>query len=230
MRKEQSIEGQKFNRLTAIRFVGDKVCANGTIKHMWECECDCGNKIVTNSNALKTGNTKSCGCLKMERLLARNLKHGGDKAGIAERLYWVWKGVRSRCLNPKNPSYAYYGGRGIALCKEWNDYAVFREWALTNGYNENARHGECTLDRIDNNKGYSPSNCRWANMFTQANNTGKNRVICFKGESKTASEWARDIGISANSLYIRLKNGWSIEEALTTPPLKCNRKYAKVRR
>ena len=142
---------------------------------LWLCRCDCGNEAWVDGVSLRRGHVKSCGCLhqdqlkKIDRTKISHKKHGAtDKHGQCERLYNVWKGMRNRCNNEKSSVYKYYGGRGIKVCPEWeNDYAVFREWALKNGYDENAAKGQCTIDRIDNNGNYEPSNCRFVSMAVQ---------------------------------------------------------------
>lgn len=120
--------------------------------------------------------------------------------------------MRTRCYSESHKSYPEYGGRGITVCDEWkNSSDSFIEWALENGYNDSL-----TLDRIDNNKGYSPNNCRWATMKEQANNTRKNVVIKYNGEEKTISQWADELGINRNTLSNRIKRGWSVERAFET--------------
>ena len=182
--KPIDITGMRFGRLVAIREVDDP-----RKDTYWLCECDCGNTIIVTSSSLRNGNTRSCGCLHRDRLAAMDRskishkKHGAfDKYGHGERLYDVWRGMKRRCNNPNSDSYKYYGERGIRICEEWlHDYAAFREWALNNGYNDKAKHGECTLDRINNNEGYSPANCRFVSMAVQNMNKRK-RGTCFLEE------------------------------------------------
>ena len=131
-------------------------------------------------------------------------------------LYSVYKGIKRRCYNPNDINYKNYGARGIKVCDEWlNDFQTFYDWAISNGYNE-----DLSIDRVNVNGNYEPSNCRWVNKETQSNNKRNNRLITFNGETKTIAQWGKAIGIDKNILYERLnKLGWSIEDTLTTPLL-----------
>ena len=142
---------------------------------MWRCKCDCGNVVSVQYSNIKSGATKSCGCLNREIHAKRNYKHGGNFRGKTERLYRVWRGMHERCENPDNISFKYYGAVGVSVCEEWKDYAVFRKWATEHGYSENAERGQCTLDRVDPFGNYEPENCRWVDMKTQSNNRRANR-------------------------------------------------------
>ena len=147
----EDFTGARFGRLVAIEHVSP---------NSWKCQCDCGNTKVIRACSLKNGNTKSCGCI------GGHTTHGGKN----ERLYAVWCDIKQRCFNENNPSYERYGGRGITVCEEWLDYAVFREWALTAGYDKNAARNVSTIDRIDNDGNYCPENCRIVNQSVQSKN------------------------------------------------------------
>ena len=120
--------------------------------------------------------------------------------------------VSCGCIDPKNKRWARYGGRGIAVCPEWNDYAVFRKWAMNNGYAD-----DLTIDRIDVDAGYSPDNCRWVGAKVQANNTSRNKYITFEGKTLTLSQWAEELGISYGTINHRIQRGWSMERIASTP-------------
>lgn len=157
------LTGQRFGRLVVVKR-SDRVDRGGAI---WECKCDCGAVTHVYATHLKSGVSKSCGCLGREHRLASKQKH--NEAGT--RLYRVWACMKTRCYTPSNTSYERYGGRGIRVCDEWrNSYEVFRDWAMANGYDPNAKRGACTLDRIDVDGNYEPNNCRWVSNSEQQRN------------------------------------------------------------
>lgn len=174
--RPSELTGQRFGRLTVVKRAENS--KNGGTR--WLCQCDCGNMVCVHACSLKQGDTKSCGCLKsdcgsemIQHLIKKNLsfKHGDSKAHNMSRLYYVWLAMKDRCRNPNNKNYKNYGGRGITVCDEWcGDYVAFRDWAMANGYEPDAPYGQCTIDRIDVNGNYEPSNCRWVSMAVQSKN------------------------------------------------------------
>ena len=161
------------------------------------------------------GSTRSCGCLQREaaRALADDKRiHNLSRT----QLYNLFGSVLRRCYKPTAVSYQYYGGRGIGVCDEWRfNRKAFLDWSFANGHQPGLQ-----LDRIDNEKGYSPDNCRWVTRTQNANNKTNNRRIEFRGGNLIVAEWSRRVGINRSSLIERIENGWTIEEALTTPRLR----------
>lgn len=204
MGKLVDLTGQRFGRLTVL----ERAENSPSQKVQWLCRCDCGNACVVRGNDITAGRTLSCGCLHRERATALARRHDGRYT----RLYKCWMSMRWRCENPNSTRYPRYGGRGITVCPEWHDFTVFRSWALANGYGDNL-----TLDRIDNIKGYSPDNCRWADAKTQANNKENNVVLTYRGKSQTVAQWADELGLSYSLLISRVECGWSPKRTLTEP-------------
>ena len=157
---------------------------------------------------LKNGHTQSCSCLSLEKRVAARTTH--HETGT--RLYQIWFHMKRRTTNVNDREYSYYGGRGITICDEWLSYEPFRDWALQNGYS-----AELSIDRIDNNKGYCPENCRWTTQKVQSNNTRKNRIIECDGTSHTLAEWGDITGINATTIAYRIKKGMTVRDALFTP-------------
>lgn len=197
--------------LTVIDYAG-----NGK----WNCICDCGNKCRVHGKYLRSGSTKSCGCLQrlaIKSIGKSNYKHGGCSDGKSSRLYCIWQGMRDRCSNPSFIGYQYYGAKGITVCDEWNGvdgFSLFQSWALSNGY-----QSDLTIDRIDSDKGYNPDNCRWVSYKTQNNNRKHyNLEISYNGEIHTVSQWSDITGIPYQVIWDRLHQmNWSVDKALSTP-------------
>lgn len=159
--------GERFGRLVVLSRAEDYVAPNGKHHVRWLCQCDCGNQTIVDVGDLIDGHTQSCGCFRAESLIENSTTHGGSH----DRLYKVYANMKNRCYNANGDDYAYYGARGIRICDEWlSDYSVFKKWAYENGYDETAEKGKCTIDRIDVNGNYEPSNCRWVSMAEQSRN------------------------------------------------------------
>lgn len=178
---KENILGNRFGKLTVVSFAGIKKS-----KALYKCVCDCGNAIIVRGNNLKTGTTKSCGCLKINRIKIRPI--------YWRNLYSTLTRMHRRCENETDHSYINYGARGIKVCSEWSGkegYDNFYKWSMSNGYLPGL-----TIDRIDNDGNYEPSNCRWVDLYVQANNRRNNHYISFKGEYMTISNYAKAIGCS----------------------------------
>lgn len=190
--KREDITGQRFGRLTVAGF-------DHTDQHRnsyWLCECDCGNKTVVTRGGLTSGNTTSCGCYNRERVSESTTTHGMSKT----LLYKVWKDMHTRCENKNGDTYHRYGARGICVCSEWGTFENFRDWALETGYKQGL-----TIDRIDNDRGYSPSNCRWVNWSVQGNNRSTNHIVEYAGRRHNIMEWTKILGINYSTLWARIK-------------------------
>ena len=204
MAKCKDLTGIRYGRLTVVKRVENSRSGSS----QWLCRCDCGEERIHTAGTLNYGVVLSCGCLGKESRLRSNTIHGGSKT----KLYRVWHSMKDRCTLESVSAFKHYGGRGISVCDEWKDYQVFHDWAMASGYKEGL-----SLDRIDVNGNYEPSNCRWASKCVQANNTRSNRLICYNGVSHTMSEWSKILGIGYSTLAKRFQDGWSIEKAFTTP-------------
>lgn len=190
------LTGQRFGRLTVIKYVGES---------QWLCKCDCGNETIVDRGHLRTGHTKSCGCLKL-----RNENHGTKHHLTHTTLHRLWCGMIGRCYVKSNSGYKNYGGRGITVCEEWNnDFMSFYNWAIANGWKEGL-----TIDRIDVNGNYEPSNCRWVEWKTQARNKRNNTTITWNGETHCLKEWEEITNLPICKRYF---NGWTIEDMFTKP-------------
>jgi len=199
----QDLINRQFGKLTPLKPVKMTFRRIG-----WLCRCTCGNTVVVAGTLLRSGHSKSCGCLQRETARRCNTKHGMYQS----REYQVWAGMLQRCYNPKEPSYSNYGARGISVCPQWRD--SFERFFKDMGRRPSPKH---SLDRIDNSAGYSPANCRWASKKEQARNQRGNHVLTLKGKSMTVVQWAEVTGISISALRHRLERGWPIAAVLSTP-------------
>lgn len=208
--RRYNLIGRRFGRLV-VKSASENspVGKQGRTITEWNCVCDCGKVSKVASNSLLQGNTRSCGCLAVEVQRKIHTTHGATTGGII-REYRIWSNMKNRCSNPKSNRFHRYGGRGIKVCQRWMKFENF--------LNDMGRCPDgLTLERKDNNKGYEPSNCKWATKMEQANNMMANRILSNGGTSKTLAQWARETGIGYGAIYARLKRGWSIGRALTEP-------------
>lgn len=194
--------GKRFGRLC--------VKEKSTMPYKWICECDCGNKKTVSMYSLLNGVTKSCGCLSIQKVKERAI-HG--KSGTSE--HNIWKTIKQRCYNKNLPSYQRYGKRGIKMSLRWKN--SFSNFVADMGNRPSLNH---SIERIDNNKGYCKSNCRWATMKEQCANRRNSVFITINGETKRISEWCHLAGITISAAYGRMNRGWSYERIFSTPLIK----------
>jgi hypothetical protein len=201
--------GHVFGRLTVIEPLHAK---NNRYSDVWICECSCKeenkNTVRVLIASLKNGHTRSCGCLHREAVKAANTKHGMRHSPE----YKVWEGMKARCYNPNNKHYSDYGGRGITVCEEWQEFAAFYR---DMGSRPTSRH---TLERNDNDGPYCKSNCKWATRKEQARNKRNNVYYEYKGERKLLGDWCRELNLKFETISTRLRAGWSFADAISTPP------------
>lgn len=195
--------GQRFERLTVLGI--DTKSGDGRLR--WICQCDCGETRTLRATVLMSGRIKSCGCRRIEVIGILRRTHGQTRTPE----WRSWRSMRGRCLNPRDRAFPDYGARGITICKEWDS---FEQFYADMGDRPSSGH---SLGRIDNDAGYSPSNCRWENRIQQNRNTRRNRKYAFDGRTLTTAEWSEEMGVPYHVLHDRLTNGWPIERALTQP-------------
>lgn len=194
------LSGKVFERLTVIKRAPNKgECV------MWLCKCSCGNFVTVRGNNLVHGITKSCGCFKKDKYKLVDHSHSThNESGTP--LYGIWRSMKARCYNAKHKFYKHYGGRGIAVCDEWkDDYLAFSVWAKDNGYKDGL-----SIERIDNNKGYSPSNCMFIPKEDQPKHRRTNHIVNVNGENMTIAECSRRYGIPTSTITFRANRGRDI--------------------
>ncbi len=196
----EDITGFRFGLLTVIGFKRLKPCNS----RFWKCKCQCGNVTHRRRWELKRPKVPSCGCYK--KTGKPSTRHGMSRTNIYRR----WADMMDRCRNANSDCFKNYGGRGIFVCEEWHDFTNFHR-------DMGCPSGRVELDRIDNNAGYCKENCRWVSRKINSRNRRTNRIINFNGESLTMAEWCERLGINHGTMHARIRCGWTIEEALTTP-------------
>lgn len=208
-RKITDVVGKIFSFLTIL---SESITQAKYNQRIVEAECVCGSVKRYYLLNILYGKSKSCGCQRKT-----NLRHG--MAGSS--LYLVYNDIKTRCFNHKSTNYRHYGGRGITMCGEWrSDFMIFYEWALESGYAKGL-----TIDRINNDGGYEPNNCRWVTMKEQCRNRRSSLIIEYKGVKKTASEWVEEYGVPRKIFDNRRRRGWNIERCLTMPTDRTSKEY-----
>lgn len=207
-KKEPNLTGKVFGRLTVLERVENRIAKSGKTDRQFLCRCQCGKEIIVPAFRLLNGSTRSCGCLAAEQSVIRNTTHGESDS----RLYHIWTGMKQRCHNPKSPSYKNYGARGIIVCDEWfDDFQAFYDWAMSNGYDNTL-----SIDRINSNDIYKPSNCRWATMEVQQNNKRNNHLLTYNGETLTVNQMARKYGLNIGVFKCNISKGMDVATAIKT--------------
>jgi len=200
-----NLAGKRFGRLLVIAFSGER---NKSGKPLWDCQCDCGKTHRASTENLNKGGVKSCGCLASDITRARLLKHGHAKGD----LYRIWERMISRCHNPADLAFRYYGERGIIVCDRWRESV---DAFITDMGPRPSR--KYSVNRKDNNGNYEPSNCEWATDLEQARNSRRNRRITIDGKTQCLSAWLEHFGLEASVFHSRLKRDWSELEAISIP-------------
>lgn len=203
----KDLTNQIYGRLCVLGYFGK----NKNNNHSWICRCTCGNVTKVYSSHLKNGDSTSCGCYNKEKLIT----HGYAIRGKNDATYTSWRSMLARCQNPNNTAYSYYGERGIKVCERWFKFENFLA-------DMGERPKGLTLERIENDKGYYQTNCKWATRKEQNNNTRSNVFVTYNGKTQTISEWARESNMNHSCLLRRINKGWPVEKALTMPPIKTN--------
>lgn len=206
MVKAANLEGQVFDRLTVTRRGGN----NQRGQARWLCSCECGGEALATTTDLRSGNTRSCGCLQAE---GRDRRTHGESG---TRLYKIWAGIKKRCCSPKSTVWLHYGGRGISVCADWQSYESFRDWALSSGYAD-----DLTIERIDADGHYAPDNCEWITQSEQsrrANVQRRGHMVMYGGRETYLKDACRMAGLPYKTVHARItRGGWDVDRALSTP-------------
>lgn len=209
MKTFENLVGREFNGIKVVRYSHKEPHKNDKrYYHYWVCRCHCGKEFLCTSNVIRNERYMSCGCQRNENISNSRKVHGMSNT----RLFRIWSGMNNRCA-----SYGPYYRLGRRVCDEWSrtnekGFENFRDWSLANGYSE-----DLSIDRINNDGNYEPSNCRWATRFEQAENKSTNVRYKYNDEYKTLSEYSREYNVSRDVLKNRINSGWSVKDAIEVP-------------
>ncbi len=224
MKKQEINIGDVFGRWTVIN--NDYIIKNSHRCYLCRCSCDAHTEKYVDEFNLKKGKSLSCGCLSKESARTRMKKHGKSHKS---KLYNVWTSMRERCNCKTDTSYQRYGGRGISICKEWDDFQVFEEWAVKNGYDENAPKGTYTLDRINVNGNYEPNNCRWISLSEQSDNKTNTIWLTYNGKTQTLLQWSKELGMPSKLLRNRYYDRWPVDRIFQPIVEKVGKNYIEYK-
>lgn len=219
-KEKVDLTGYSFCEFKVLEESKPKIRNDGHKVRQWKCLCSCGNVRYLSTQEIRTEKRKSCGC-KHNEYSRKNATIHGDSH---KRLHNIWSGIRARCYCKTDYHYKWYGARGVKMDERWrNDYCAFKTWALNAGYSP-----ELSIDRIDNDGGYTPDNCRWVDQKTQCNNKRNNHYIKAFGETMTLAQWADRMVIPRATIRRRIKNGWEPERALIQPIRKAAKQVTHI--
>lgn len=215
-RKPSQLIGLRYGRLLVLSRAGFN--AYGTIR--WKCICDCGAEKIVETGGLSTGSVRSCGCLRRDATAQRFTKHGATKGRKWSPEFSAWQGMLGRCSD-HSKNFLWYGARGISVCPRWQE--SFENFLADMGERPSSRH---SLDRINNDGNYEPSNCRWATTVEQGNNRGNNHYLTYKGVEMTLTQAIRSAGniVDGPTCRYRIRRGWPVDAAVETPPTRNGRR------
>lgn len=205
-----SLIGRTFGRLKVLEDCDPIRTHSGISMRCSKCLCSCGKTVIVKNIYLRAGDTESCGCIQSERARVLRLRHGHCRKGNATSIHVIWWGIHQRCLDPNCKAYPRYGGRGIKLCKRWMKFENFLS-------DMGERPSKKSIERINNDGNYEPSNCKWATGIEQGQNKRNNRTFTVRGITACISELCRRFHISSNRVQARLRYGWPAEDAFTRP-------------
>ena len=208
----ENVTDKQFGKLIVLGDADSYIEPSGRQRRIVTAKCDCGDVKNYRLEDLRSGATQSCGCLRNEQIIKANTTHGHASNGLISTEYRIWRGMKVRCENERSKYFNNYGARGVSIHDRWKD--SFEQFYQDMGPRPSKDH---SLDRIDNNGNYEPSNCKWSTKKEQNNNKRNNTLVEYNGKIQTVAQWASEYNLNYNTLFYRLARGCTPEEALTNP-------------